>query len=315
MKTESTEVLILHGGSLDLVEDLKEFLGGLGISAATVLDQPSQSKPQMARVDDRIKQCKLAIVVASFDEETANSRSPRPNVIHELTLCQKYKSKDTIVFQEKRNGLTADIGSNFQGHLVILQFERTGLQKTFTQLLGELRTRGMFLPASASSLKTMPTNVVIGRDLNDFLDKMDVLWASFDQAYKKIHRDDHKTLMHYSDTLDAFFICYWNVFNQMIRKKAPPGDLRIVADQQYKRSQELLEKVWKDAADALMEHANRLRGDSRHKPAPSLLASLQSADHSLRDARKAGKIETRIDTYSQAAETLDLFIKRAETGT
>ena len=115
-----SQVIVLYGQEHDLVEDLKEFIGNLGLTVYTITEMGSGGKVKIDKVKEHISACRLAIVLATFDSKTKTSKQPRPNVIHELTLCLEYKADATVVLTENRGGKPVDLGSNIKGHYVEL---------------------------------------------------------------------------------------------------------------------------------------------------------------------------------------------------
>lgn len=312
MSTKATDILILHGKSTALVSELKAILHALDLSAGTVLDQPSGKNLQKERVLEKIKTCKLALVLATFDEDSPNSRTPRANVMHELTLCLERRPKETVVLQEAKEGILVDLGSNLGGQLITINFSQGHLHEAYPQLFRELRARS-FLAPRAFARRSIGSPGFTTKCATQFLDKMDALWLHFDTQCDRIRRDDYQTLLHYNDNLDRFFVAYWNVFDAMLRKAQHPSDFALNCDKQYDASLVFLEHVCHDTTYRNMYLAESLMRKNRRRLPAAFVASFHKTDKKLKGIRKNANIRSRIKTYLEIGKELDGFITKLET--
>src|SRR5271156_6071620 len=136
---ENVDILILHGMSKGIVEYLEKFFKSLGLRAETVLNLPSLKKEQEQKVNHYIKNCRLPLVLVTFDEGEENPTKARPNVYDEIARCRQHKRKDTLVLQEKKSGKLVQLPSNIEGRLVVIQFESKKLERLVISLLTEIR--------------------------------------------------------------------------------------------------------------------------------------------------------------------------------
>lgn len=309
MTNTTTQILILHGRSLDLVDELRKIFVSLGLTAETVLDQPANGLPQHDRVRHRIMTCKIPLVLATYAEKGKSSGSPRPNVIHELTICSKERLEDTIVLQEVRDGHPVDLGSNLDGQLVIIQFQSGNLHLAYPRLFREMNLESLLThpPESSRAHTTNTDNPMI-----EIMDKMDSLWKQFDGVFFKIHREDASTFYKYGDSLDKFFINYWNIFHFSVKNNNAGPELIKTATEQYNHSLNLAVQLWRDATDALMAKAAKLMEDRRKTRLASHVTSFQEAENKLRSIRKDDNIESRIKAYTEACNTLYPLVQKIE---
>src|ERR1017187_3213475 len=222
--SEPVDILILHGKSVRLVAYLKEVLSSLGIRANTVLGLPSQRKVQEQRVEHYIKNCKIALILVTFDETEPNRNKARPNVYDEIARCRRLKKKDTIVLQERRGKRLVELGSNVHGQLVIIEFEQSKLHKMLPALITEIRDRGLLSFGTSAERKSEAGNI-----LNRFLDRMDDLWdVEFDEAWDNVHRKDYQAERNFAILLDLFFQQYQNVFSALVREKKAGDELMTI---------------------------------------------------------------------------------------
>ena len=141
--SEAVDVLMLHGLSQDVVAFLKETLESLGLSAASCLELPSLRLSQDAKVDHYIKNCRLPIVIVSFDEAEPESKKARPNVYDEIQRCRFLRKEDAILLLESREKRSVDLPSNIVGHMVNYFFDQVALHKLVPPLVRELRKRNL----------------------------------------------------------------------------------------------------------------------------------------------------------------------------
>lgn len=313
MKIQTTDILILHGKSLTLVDQLKSIFKSMGISAGTVLDQPSGRHTQRPRVESRIRTCKLALVLATFDEDVPNARTPRSNVIHELTLCSEIRPKDTIVLVETRNGIAVDVGSNLSGHLMSIPFDDGKVYQAYAQMLNELRDRELFSPMLFDVERTKGNTRSESKFLIQFMKDMDALWKKYDLAWKRIPWGDYNTLRRYADNVDHFFVCYWKAFDVFAQNKNPELGLKAFANTQYEAALQFLEPIWRDIAHAYMDRISKRMNAKKSRVSGPMMEIFQKEEQKLSGTRKDANIESRVKAYLEIGEALYELMQKLET--
>ena len=135
------EILVLHGRSIEVVDYFIKLFKSLGISSCTVADLPSHSFRFLEeKVDYYIKECKVALVLATFDEEIKESTIARLNVYDEIGRCSPYKDK-TIILREEKDGKSVVLPSNIEG-ICFIPFEKKRIHVGLPALFTELRSKG-----------------------------------------------------------------------------------------------------------------------------------------------------------------------------
>ncbi|HTS17220.1 MAG TPA: hypothetical protein VMP11_06570 [Verrucomicrobiae bacterium] len=306
---EKVDILILHGMTKQLVEDLEGLFKSLGISAATVIELPTLSKTQERKVDYYIQNCGTPLVLATFDESEPDSVKARPNVYDEIARCRRAKRKDTIVLQERRNGEAVEIPTNVVGQLVVIPFERDRLLVMFAALMRELKPR--YQPRFASPAET---TVGSARIVNAFLDDMDRLWDhEFDAAWDNVHRLDYTAESNFALALDDFFQQYQRVFSAMIRSRKSGDELRAICDTAYAKAEELASHAWEVVAEAKIHKA-----DERllQTPVPADLRAIHDkAAAALRRGKRAASPKEKIECFRLTIQLIQKFmLKEASRG-
>ena len=254
---EITDVLVLHGMSLGLVNDIELFLRSLGLKAETVEEMASRGNPQDQKVSNAIENCRLALVLLTFDETEQDTSKARPNVYDEISTCKMKKPNDTILLREVKDSKKVTLPSNKEGTLVELTFEMNQLHKLYPQLIKELKGRNMV--SSKIPLKSdmdFNSNTI----LRGFLDKMDRVWEEeFDKASNEIYRGDYYTMNKFQLSLDRFFLEYWKVFNALVRQNEPATVLKKMCEDAAKISDSYAVEIWEDIADAKMKAVDELK--------------------------------------------------------
>jgi hypothetical protein len=310
------DVIIVHGQSLDLVDDLKEFLSSLDLKADYGIALPPGGKPQFEKVRDAIRSSKIAVVLATFDEANPSSKQARPNVYDELTECHRVLKRNVLVLVEKKGDVSIELPSNLKGHLIELPFERTSFHRLYPLLVKELRERGMIFSARGADA---PTKVIQARSLNNFLDNMDKLWDNeFDEAWKLIRRGDYEAENEFANRLDVFFNLYWDFIDGLIRKKLPPDEIAALANTKYNEALRLTADVWQVTAKASLSYADALkrREDSKPKSKLSLFRKFyDAADADRRAAQKSRSPYEQIDGFKRAIVNAKQFVDGIENQT
>jgi hypothetical protein len=290
--SELVDVLILHGKNAELVNFMKEVFSSLGLKASTVLDLPSKGKNQDQRVEHYIKNCKVALVLATFD---GNTKTARPNVHDEIARCRQLKKHDTVVLQERVDTNLVELGSNVQGQLVIIEFEQKKLHRVFPRLLGEIRDRGLLSLNTPAEKKSEA-----GHILNRFLDDMDKLWDDeFDEAWDNVHRKDYRAERNFAILLDKFFQQYQNVFSALIREKKEGDALTAVCKASYNESHDLAAQSWEIVADAKLQKADQTDGQAERTP-----KQLDKAATIIKNAKRIPDAIKKIKEFRHAVKLL-----------
>lgn len=310
------DILIIHGESLDLVEDLKAFLLSLGLKADYAIALPAGQKPQFAKVRSSIKSTKVALVLATFDESNPSSGQARPNVYDELSECHRVLKKNVIVLVERRDNKSVSLPSNLRGHLIELHFESPKFHRLYPLLVKELRERGMIFSSRSADA---PAKILQARTLNGFLDKMDPLWDNeFDEAWKLVVRGDYDTENDFSNRLDQFFNLYWDVLNSIVRKKLPPEEIENLIRAKFNDALKLTAEVWEVVAKATLARADHLKKREDEKArsrVPLYKRHYDAADGEKRAAQKSKSPYEQIAGFKRAIEKARQFIDGIDGGT
>lgn len=306
------DVLILHGMDIELVDDIKVFFKSLELDAETVLNLSSNGKTQNDRVNYQIKNCGIPIALLTFDEQEKNGTKARLNLYDEITRCQTFRPKDTLVLRETRANIRVDLPSNVEGKLVIIEFDRNKLHKLFPLLITELKGRGILGKKSTSEFKE---KMSLGMSLSKFLDQMDNIWEQeFDIASDKIDRNDWFTENKFQVTLDKFFLQYWEVFNAIIRDKKTNGELKAICETALSNSLGFASEVWETVADAKMKTVEDIKfRKSKDKKFDSQTYEkyFQLADIDIRDGKRKHSAATKkIQCFRNAVESLNTLIRK-----
>jgi hypothetical protein len=314
-KQKILDVLIIHGQSLDLVDDLKGFLLSLGLKADYGIALPAGTKPQFAKVRSHIKSTKVALVLATFDESNPDSRQARPNVYDELSYCHRILKRNVLVLVERKDGVTVDLPSNLKGLLIELHFEQAKFHRLYTLLVKELRERGMIFSVRGADA---PAKIVQARTLNSFLDKMDDLWDNeFDEAWKLIVRGDYESENEFANRLDRLFNLYWDVIDGLIRQKLSPEEIENLIKIKYNDGLQLTAEVWQIVAKASLTYADNLKKKEDGKSKNKLLAYkkfYEAADAEKRAAQKSKSPREQTEGFKRAIAKAKQFIDGIEGG-
>ena len=305
--TESVDVLILHGLSMDLVNFLKETLESLGLSAASPLELPSLKLSQDAKVDHYIKNCRLPIAIVSFDEEEPGSKNARPNVYDEIQRCRQFKKEDVILLQEVRERLPAALGSNLVGQMVVIPFDQAAMHRLIPPLVRELRSRN-FLAVKSLGAGTFEAGDIV----DNFLDRMNDTWDhEFDEAWESIHTSDYEAERNLAETLDKFFQEYLGVFMALVKDKVRGDSLKDRCTTALTHSKTLAAEAWRIVAQSKLKKAQEEGRDlpiSKTGPARALL---DLADSALRRGlRERASLEDRTKEFKKAIDLVTQYLER-----
>lgn len=304
VKLPHVDVLILHGKNLQLVDYLISLLDSIGIKASNVLNLPSGKMPQERKVTYYLKDCGLAIVLVSFDEDDPDSSTSRPNVYDEIARCRTLRRNDTLVLQESRDSKLVELPSNVLGQLVVIQYQDNKFHLAIPKILNEIRSRGLI-----SSVHSSESTAEAGSILNVFLDKMDDLWdQQFDIAWKKIHRKDYVAERSFAEALDLFFQQYHSVFDALIRKKSRGNALREICDSAYEKSLSIAVRAWEYVADAKMAKVDEAMEKSSH--ALKCDSLYEQAVDNLRNAKRDGVITKKYEMFASVVDLADECLKK-----
>lgn len=297
---ELPDILILHGLSRHLVDDVTSLCDSLGLRAAAVLDLPSQGKRQFVKVRYYIRSCRTRIVIASFDEQYKRGLRARPNLYEELGQCAN-KSRDTLVLREKRGRRLVELPSNLEGQLVVINFQQDRFHEAYPSLIRELRSR--FATGRRTDRSVSET-----RFLRDFMVEMDLLWDNeLDLAWEKIHRQDYEAERDFAIALDRFFQCYHDAFGAIASEAHQSSRLEQVLSEQYSRARVQAVRAWEIIAEGKMRLADDFR---RNATGTMLNRSFYEAGHTeLRRGKNSQDIpESAIKHFKAAIADLDRFM-------
>lgn len=314
-KQKTLDVLIIHGQSLDLVDDLKGFLLSLGLKADYAIALPAGTKLQYAKVRSLIKSTKVALVLATFDESNPDSLQARPNVYDELSECHRILKRNVLVLVEGKHGTSVRLPSNLKGHLIELPFEQSKFHRLYPLLVKELRERGMIFSVRGADA---PAKIVQARTLTGFLDKMDDLWDNeFDEAWKLILRGDYESENEFANRLDQLFNLYWDIIDGLIRKNLSPDEMESLIKIKYNDGLRLTAEVWQIVAKASLSYADNLKKKEDGKSKNKLLAYKKfydAADAEKRAAQKNKSPHEQMQGFKRAIAKAKQFIDGIEGG-
>ena len=294
--------------SKGLVDYLSSLIEALGISAGAVIDLPAAGKAQEAKVDYYIRNCKIPLVLVTFDEKRKGTTNARPNVYDEIARCRSLgKRRDTIVLQQVEGRRFVHLPSNVTGQMVVIQFDESHLHTMLPRLLVELRSRQ--LPRNRTAEEG---TVEAGGILNEFLDKMDAIWeGEFDHAWRKIHRLNYGAESNFADTLDLFFQQYHKVFAALIRDKKRGDELKIVCDATYTEALNCAARAWEYVAESKIRTADEKSAEpalsKEHRKYHKLYD--RGADE-LRQGKSTRQAESQIRCFRKAIDLLDDYMDK-----
>lgn len=254
------DIILLHGNDNYVTSPIIEYLKeSFGFIVNTVENSPARGKSQNDKVRSYIKECKLPIVLATFD---GSNQNVRPNVANEIALCFELRQNDFLIIRERRNNSLAAIGSNIENQHPEIIFEKDDLSRLYIKLNREILALNLITKSSVKQNSDLNSIRKEANEISDFLDKMDRIWEDeFDIVADFIRRDDWKTEKEFQNKLDAFFLKYWAVFDAMIRKKKEGRALKKISDENLEEAYELAFDVWsivvKSRLDALDEKMNK----------------------------------------------------------
>ena len=301
------DVLLLHGKSLPLVDYLVSLLRSIGIASSKMIDLPSGGMAQDAKVDHYLRDCRLPLVLVTFDEDDRGSSKARPNVYDEIARCRAMRSSDTLVLRERRDSSLVELPSNVIGRLAVIEFEKTKLHLAIPHLLTEICSRGLIVPASASA-----TTLEAGSILNKFLDSMDGLWdLQFDVAWKRIHRRDYAAERNFAESLDKFFQCYHSVFDVLVRQKKRGDDLNEICNSSYSNAVAHAARAWEYVAEAKLGMADKeVEAMDRGRIGLKYQSLYDSASDQLRTAKRSVDPAEKMRLFKSVVDLVDeLFVK------
>lgn len=307
---ELPDILILHGLSNKLVDYLRALFSGVGLKANNAIGLPSLSLPQEDKVDHYIKECRVALVVVSFDESDPKSHRARPNVYDELARCLQSRRTDTIVLQEQRDTGAVELPSNVHGRIVLIPFSQNALHEMIPALLKEISSRRLLAPQEGGK-----GVFLAGATLNDFLDKMDEIWDhEFDDAWGRVHQSDFMAESELAIALDSFFQQYQHAFSALVREGLRGPELAAVCQSALLAARLAAAHAWAAVTRAKLARVNtdlsKTPAARRRRAEP--LLSEASAEN--RKGQKAKDPAEGIRRFRHALELLDKCAEEASRG-
>jgi hypothetical protein len=299
-------VLILHGGSIDLVNYLISLLGSINITANNVLNLPSGKMNQESKVEYYLKNCGLPLVLVTFDEDNPTSQRARPNVYDEIARCRSLRREEALILQERRSSVLVELPSNVVGHLVMVQFDRDRFYLAIPQILNEICSRGLI-----ATFRSSETTLEAGSILNDFMDKMDKLWdEQFDIAWKKIHRRDYDAERNFAEVLDLFFQQYHLVVDALVRKHKRGNELEAICDNAYGESMVYAARAWDYVAEAKLKKADQEMDRANEAKVLKYEGLYEQASDKLRSAKSSTSSTEKIRLFTSVVELVDEYLNK-----
>jgi hypothetical protein len=294
------DVLILHGMSKDIVDYLNRFFKSMNIRSSTVMELPARKLPQEKKVNYYIKNCKIALVLATHDEETGDKKRARPNVYDEIARCRKSKPRDTIVLQEK----TVVLASNVLGAIPsVIPFDPEHLHLMIPNLLTELKEHNLIYTKNEGIAR-----MEVGWNLNEFLDEMDNLWDNeFDQAWEKIHRLNYGSESNFALTLDKFFQKYQEVFSVLVRNKMSGYEMKETADKALIESRKYAAVAWEYVAEAKLR---KIDDERKNKKTLHYQKLYEEASSELRHGKRKEDSFDKIKHFRKSIDLADKYINK-----
>lgn len=143
-KIKPIKIFISHGKKSNALNLLKKFIEALGLNPLIVKDQASEGKDTGVKVEESLKKCEAAIILATGDDKVEGEkkcRQPRQNIIHEIGLAQQMlNNKITYLLEE---------GTEFPSNISLKVYERfteDNLTEAFTAIIRDLREFALLSP-------------------------------------------------------------------------------------------------------------------------------------------------------------------------
>lgn len=289
------DVLILHGRDRQLVDYLCSLCVSLGLTANYVENLPSNGMDLNQCVTHYASSARLRIILATFDEENKASNQARPNVIDELRLCAERKLTPTLLVVETRDGKRPALQSNLPNPFPSIEFSASEIHVFVPKLIKDLRSMLQVEMFESPATK----RVVMGRELNSFLDKMDDIWDNeFDEAWKAIHQRDYAGEREFANELDQFFLCYHAAFVVFAKTPNDHAKLRTTFASELKSALEAAERAWKVVAQGRLRIAQQPDSTTAEKIS-------NEANREFRLGAKARSTAEAISCFKKVVELLN----------
>lgn len=133
-RAEGPTIFVSHGTETQSLEKLERYIRSLGGTPVIVGRGPSKGMAVDDLVEERIKECDCAIILATADEEIAGRRQPRPNVLHEIGLAQQVLDSRVIYLKEVGCEFPSNVGPK-----VWENFTQENMERAFEKVAKELR--------------------------------------------------------------------------------------------------------------------------------------------------------------------------------
>lgn len=140
--SKGVDVFISHGKKTYLLGEVKEFVRALGLNPIVVMREPSKGRSVNTAVDDYMKCCKCAIILATCDDEIEDHFQPRQNVIHEIGKAEEIFGQNIIYLLEEGARLPSNVSEKvWEG------FTQEDISPALMKIAKELTAFGFISPS------------------------------------------------------------------------------------------------------------------------------------------------------------------------
>lgn len=135
---EARKVFISHGTQTPALERVERFMRALGVEPVIVIRGASEGAGLDDLVEQRMRECECAVILATGDDEVEGHKQPRMNVIHEIGLAQEMLKNRVIYLKEEGCEFPSNINPKvWEG------FTQTNLEAAQEKIVKELRAFGL----------------------------------------------------------------------------------------------------------------------------------------------------------------------------
>jgi len=127
-------IFISHGTETSALAKVERFVRAMGLNPVIVARGPSKGKAVDDVVEERLKECACAIILATADEAIGGRRQPRPNVIHEIGLAQEVLKDRLIYLKEEGCEFPSNVAPK-----IWETFSQGNMEAAFEKIVKELR--------------------------------------------------------------------------------------------------------------------------------------------------------------------------------
>jgi predicted nucleotide-binding protein len=131
-------IFISHGRDSKALQKLERFIRTLGLNPIIVKNEPSRGGAVDDVIEENMKKCACAVILATKDDEVGGRWQPRPNVIHEIGLGQE-KLKNSLIYLKEHG---CEFPSNVSPK-IWENFTQENMEDAFLKVVKELRAFGI----------------------------------------------------------------------------------------------------------------------------------------------------------------------------